>query len=876
MKPELHRSAAKEWVAISVALVLVLFLLIQTDWLWRWDQLLYDMQFKLWSSPPSEDIVIVAIDGASLGELGRWPWSRGLHAELVQRLTAAGVKAMALDILFAEENSNDPLGDLALIEAVAASGRVVLPVVIEQYSLGGQLVEALPMLPLMEVAAALGHVHIDLDLDGIARRVHLFEGIGAPYWPSLSVALLQMIEPGKWQQLPGERREENRVYSEHSIVRDYQVLIPFLGPPGHFPRVSFIDVLKGKVPAEALRDKIALVGVTASGLGDGLPTPVSGRNQPMQGIEINANLIDALRRGATIERLGIGARMLVSGPVLFLTFLVFLRLPPKSVMVATGSMILFTLVLSLLLLHGFYIWFPPTVVVIGLILGYLLWSWRRLEHTMRYFEQELERLQSEPKAVPFYDETLHISSGLQFLGKILSLDGWVLRDQSGQTLQGDGRLPGYPGCDISDSSWTNHNGALWVSIPREKGTWYLGLSNKDEARIPENARRLLVELMSQSTLEPRSRSRPVAEHIESQIQSVQLAIAELRTMRGLISDTLRQMMDGLLVVNPVGQVVLANSQARSFLGAETEDELRETDIMGLTGKIELQGEQDWAQALREVLVEQQVVLMQARIPPGKEVLVQMSPLSVERQKLHGMIVILSDVSLLKESERKRAQALHFLSHDLRSPLTSLLSLARMRKQGNGPHDPDELVERLEFYTRKALQRAEDFLQLARAENVDQGSFQETDFVAIAHNALDEVYTNARSKKIQLIRSIAADEAWVMADSSLLERVLLNLLSNAINYSPEGSTVELHLTAGEKEVVCCIEDQGQGISDEDQQKIFDPFERLRNSAGVRGGTGLGLAFVKVVALKHQGTIEVDSTPGKGSRFCLRIPSESLDG
>jgi signal transduction histidine kinase len=265
------------------------------------------------------------------------------------------------------------------------------------------------------------------------------------------------------------------------------------------------------------------------------------------------------------------------------------------------------------------------------------------------------------------------------------------------------------------------------------------------------------------------------------------------------------------------------------------------------------------------------VLMEARLPQGKELLIRISPLSVEQGELHGMIVLLADVSLLKESERKRSEALHFLSHDLRSPITSLLSLIQLSHQENSPFGPAETTQRMEHYAKKALQLAEDFLQLARAENADRANFRETDFVTIAHNAMDEVYTEAQSRRIRLIRRIGVDEAWIKADAGMLERALVNLLHNAIRYSHEDSSVELSLKANEKEIECCVEDHGKGISDGDLRKIFKPFHRVQDSnPRQEGGTGLGLAFVKTVALKHRGSIDVESRRGTGSRFCLKIP------
>jgi signal transduction histidine kinase len=108
---------------------------------------------------------------------------------------------------------------------------------------------------------------------------------------------------------------------------------------------------------------------------------------------------------------------------------------------------------------------------------------------------------------------------------------------------------------------------------------------------------------------------------------------------------------------------------------------------------------------------------------------------------------------------------------------------------------------------------------------------------------------------------------------MLERALVNLLRNAVHYSDGDSSVKLCLRAEEKEIHCCVEDQGKGIGEEDLKRVFDPFHRVQKAHSEtmkQRGTGLGLAFVKVVAVKHQGSIDVESSLGRGSRFCLKIP------
>src|SRR5690606_31754069 len=126
--------------------------------------------------PASGDITIVAIDSESLTQIGRWPWPRGVYAQMIDRLTEAGARGVLLDLVLDEENVEDPAGDEELAVAIARNGRVVLPVLVEAARHGGPIEEILPIPPISAAAAALGHVDVALDGDGIAREVYLYAG----------------------------------------------------------------------------------------------------------------------------------------------------------------------------------------------------------------------------------------------------------------------------------------------------------------------------------------------------------------------------------------------------------------------------------------------------------------------------------------------------------------------------------------------------------------------------------------------------------------------------------------------------------------------------------------------------------------------------
>ncbi|HHJ81350.1 MAG TPA: CHASE2 domain-containing protein, partial [Candidatus Tenderia electrophaga] len=136
-----QRFGIKHHLSFAATLLLISAGLIYSNWLERVDLVIFDTPQQLWSRPAPDDIVIIAVDEYSLTELGRWPWSRRIHAELLNKLSEIETQAVVFDIIFAEPDSHDPNGDQLLADAISNNGRVILPVLLEQRYLGGQLIE---------------------------------------------------------------------------------------------------------------------------------------------------------------------------------------------------------------------------------------------------------------------------------------------------------------------------------------------------------------------------------------------------------------------------------------------------------------------------------------------------------------------------------------------------------------------------------------------------------------------------------------------------------------------------------------------------------------------------------------------------------------
>lgn len=360
-----------------------------TDGLKRWDRSIYDLLSGGSVRTPPDDIVIISIDEASLARFGRWPWPRCLHADLIDKLSRGGAKVIGFDIVIAEAGFIAPEDDQALAAAIARSGRVILPVICEAQP--GNPLRLTPPLPdLAGAAAGLGHIVFELDSDGIMRRTFLKAGLGSPDWPGLSLAMLQFSDAAFVENLPGVRNRNLHSASPANWVRDYQILIPFADAPGFFPRISYAHFLEPDCDANVVRGKFVFVGATALGLGDALPTPVSGENVPMSGVEINANLLDTLRNGIAIEPLGSTQRLLLTCLLLLLPVFFYPRLRLRLALSATILLMILTICISVLLLKFMHLWFAPAPAFLGLALSYPLWTWSRLERIMKTLFKEKE------------------------------------------------------------------------------------------------------------------------------------------------------------------------------------------------------------------------------------------------------------------------------------------------------------------------------------------------------------------------------------------------------------------------------------------------------------------------------------------------------
>ena len=237
----------------------------------------------------------------------------------------------------------------------------------------------------------------------------------------------------------------------------------------------------------------------------------------------------------------------------------------------------------------------------------------------------------------------------------------------------------------------------------------------------------------------------------------------------------------------------------------------------------------------------------------------------------GGAVTMQDISYLKELDRLKSDFIHTVSHDLRSPLTSILGYTELVERA-GPLNPNqqEFLHRLQSSTQHITALINDLLDLGRLE---AGFDTRREFVQlqnILEYSLVMFEVQVKKKNITLITDIASDLKTLRANPIRIRQMLDNLIGNAIKYTlPEG-TVRVSMSMQGDQIVLKVEDTGPGIPPEEQGLVFEKFYRATNTIDGVEGSGLGLAIVKSIVDSHQGRIWVESTVGKGSVFIVLLP------
>ncbi len=238
----------------------------------------------------------------------------------------------------------------------------------------------------------------------------------------------------------------------------------------------------------------------------------------------------------------------------------------------------------------------------------------------------------------------------------------------------------------------------------------------------------------------------------------------------------------------------------------------------------------------------------------------------------GRAVIMQDITHFKELDQMKTEFVSTVSHDLRSPLTSILGYAQMLKAVGPLNDKQQtFVERITRGVNQVTELIDDLLDIGKIEAGLDMEMEPCDLTAMARDVVEELRGMAANKKQELVYRGLAETTPTLGNDLRLRQVISNLVGNAIKYTPEGGQINVTVRLEDSTVLLSVEDNGIGIPPADLPYIFDKFYRVESeeTADIQG-TGLGLSICKSVVEKHGGRIWAESVPGKGSVFHVGLP------
>ncbi|MCE1228507.1 MAG: ATP-binding protein [Firmicutes bacterium] len=357
----------------------------------------------------------------------------------------------------------------------------------------------------------------------------------------------------------------------------------------------------------------------------------------------------------------------------------------------------------------------------------------------------------------------------------------------------------------------------------------------------------------------------LGQNLDHLAASLSKALAQLRAERDLLDDILSGMQEGVLVVDAKDRVIHANPALRAMLllghdaiGKPLLEAIRNADLVEILGKARTTG----GTASSEVEL--------SGLKPMR-MWVEAMPM---RGESGNLLLVLVDVTQLRQLESIRRDFVANASHELRTPVASMRSAAEtLRSALDDPSASAMFIDMIERNASRLQQLVDDLLDLSRIESREfRLQPERVDLRAFAGHMRRTYASIAHERDINL-EPIAPEgpDVFAQADRKALEQVMGNLLDNALKYCPKGSTVRIQLQAEKDFARITVEDNGPGIPPQHLPRLFERFYRVdAGRSRELGGTGLGLAIVKHLTEAMGGHTLVESQPGAGSRFSFTLP------
>lgn len=355
----------------------------------------------------------------------------------------------------------------------------------------------------------------------------------------------------------------------------------------------------------------------------------------------------------------------------------------------------------------------------------------------------------------------------------------------------------------------------------------------------------------------------LASAFDQMADRLRTTIKTISSERDTLSTILTTMADGIIIVDRKGRVELANRAAAYLL---------RTPVSGLEGRtfVEALRDHELAAVLHRCLEKGVQESGTAEVGPDHRSLrIVAVPLRGERT---GAVAVLQDLTEVRKAETVRRDFVANVSHELRTPLASVKALVETLEDGaiNEPDVARDFLSKMHEEVDGLTQLVSELLELSRIESRQVSlRLEPLEVEPLARRAADRLAAQARRAGLELSVELPGGLPRVMADDRRIEQLLVNLIHNAIKFTPSGGAVVVGARGQGDQVAFRVADTGVGIGAEELPRIFERFYKAdRSRSG--GGTGLGLAIARHLVEAHGGRIWAESTPGEGSTFFFTLP------
>ena len=363
--------------------------------------------------------------------------------------------------------------------------------------------------------------------------------------------------------------------------------------------------------------------------------------------------------------------------------------------------------------------------------------------------------------------------------------------------------------------------------------------------------------------------RPILRYIDKLMDQLGGYIQSITAERDKVSLILDCMDEGLILLDEEGKVLAINRAARILFGFPEGGEQEDGALLLTRSRRLREAIHDCQEKHSSIMLDVDALTEDAR-----SLRLFVSPVSgrqYEGQPV-GTSILVSDVTELKKAEGIRSEFTANVSHELKTPLTSIKGFTDMLSSGmvTSPADQKRFITMIGVEVDRLIDLINDILKLSELESVAIDQTEERSAVLdAAHDTASLLEPSAKAAGVTL--AVEGEPATVAVPMSRLKELLFNLMGNGIKYSENGGTVTTRVHVQDGKAVISVEDHGIGIPEEDQSRVFERFYRVeKGRARKNGGTGLGLAIVKHITQLYGGTVSLESQVGKGSTFTVILP------